>query len=67
MTPRWTPLAIVYLIVAILGLIGTWIFNILAITRRLRRSSANGSRMARRRSRCWWTCWCSPSHPGSSS
>ena len=29
---RWTPLAIVYLVLAILGLIGTWTFNILAIT-----------------------------------
>jgi len=32
MNPRWTPLAITYLIVAIIGLIGTWTFNILAIT-----------------------------------
>ena len=32
MTPRWTPLAITYLVVAILGLIGTWTLNILAIT-----------------------------------
>ncbi len=32
MTPRWTRLAIVYLIVAIVGLIGTWTLNILAIT-----------------------------------
>jgi uncharacterized membrane protein len=30
--PRWTPLAIVYLALAILGLIATWTFNILAIT-----------------------------------
>lgn len=29
---RWTPLAIGYLVLAILGLIGTWTFNILAIT-----------------------------------
>ncbi len=29
--PRWTPLAIVYLALAILGLIATWTFNILAI------------------------------------
>jgi hypothetical protein len=32
MTARWTPLAITYLGVAVLGLIGTWTFNILAIT-----------------------------------
>ena len=32
MTPRWTPLAITYLFVAIVGLIGTWTLNILAIT-----------------------------------
>lgn len=32
MTPRWTPLAIVYLVVAIIGLIGTWALNIVAIT-----------------------------------
>jgi hypothetical protein len=31
MTPRWTPLAIVYLVLAILGLLGTWTLNILAI------------------------------------
>lgn len=31
MTPRWTPLAIAYLGFAILGLIGTWTLNILAI------------------------------------
>jgi hypothetical protein len=29
---RWTPLAIVYLMIAILGLIGTWTLNIVAIT-----------------------------------
>lgn len=29
--PRWTPLAIVYLVLAILGLVGTWTLNILAI------------------------------------
>lgn len=29
---RWTPLAITYLVIAILGLIGTWTLNILAIT-----------------------------------
>ena len=32
MTPRWTPLAVTYLVVAILGLLGTWTLNILAIT-----------------------------------
>lgn len=32
MTPRWTPLAVTYLIIAIIGLIATWTFNILAIT-----------------------------------
>lgn len=32
MTPRWTPLAIAYLVVAIAGLIGTWTLNILAIS-----------------------------------
>jgi hypothetical protein len=31
MTPRWTPLAIVYLVLAIVGLLGTWTLNILAI------------------------------------
>ncbi|WP_395639719.1 DUF2834 domain-containing protein [Pseudolysinimonas sp.] len=31
-TPRWTPLALVYLVLAIVGLVGTWTFNILAIT-----------------------------------
>ncbi len=29
---RWTALAIVYLVIAIAGLIGTWTLNILAIT-----------------------------------
>lgn len=29
--PRWTPLAIVYLVLAVLGLVATWTFNILAI------------------------------------
>lgn len=32
MTPRWTPLAVTYLVLAILGLVGTWTLNILAIT-----------------------------------
>lgn len=31
MTSRWTPLAIVYLVLAIVGLVGTWTLNILAI------------------------------------
>ncbi len=31
MTKNWTPLALVWLGLAIVGLIGTWIFNILAI------------------------------------
>ena len=31
-TVRWTPLAITYLVLAIVGLIGTWTLNILAIT-----------------------------------
>jgi Ca2+/Na+ antiporter len=31
MTHRWTPLAITYLVVSIVGLIGTWTLNILAI------------------------------------
>jgi hypothetical protein len=30
-TRRWTPLAIVYLVLAIVGLLGTWTLNILAI------------------------------------
>jgi len=30
--PRWTPLAVVYLVLAILGLVATWTFNVLAIT-----------------------------------
>jgi hypothetical protein len=30
-TPRWTPLAIAYLVIAIVGLIATWTLNILAI------------------------------------
>jgi hypothetical protein len=29
--PRWTPLAVVYLALAIVGLVGTWTLNILAI------------------------------------
>lgn len=31
MTRDWTPLALTYLAIAIAGLIGTWIFNALAI------------------------------------
>ena len=31
MTRNWTPLAIVYLVLAIAGLVGTWTFNALAI------------------------------------
>lgn len=29
--PRWTPLAVTFLVLAILGLVGTWTFNGLAI------------------------------------
>lgn len=32
MTRDWTPLAVIYLVLAVLGLVGTWIFNALAIT-----------------------------------
>ncbi len=31
MTKHWTPLAVIYLVLAIGGLVGTWIFNGLAI------------------------------------
>lgn len=31
MTKHWTPLAIIWLVLAIAGLIGTWTFNVLAI------------------------------------
>lgn len=31
MTRYWTPLAIVYLALAVLGLVGTWTYNVLAI------------------------------------
>lgn len=31
MTRNWTPLAIVYLVLAIAGLVGTWTFNALSI------------------------------------
>jgi len=32
MTRHWTPLALVYLALAVAGLIGTWTFNVMAIT-----------------------------------
>ena len=32
MTRHWTPFALVYLVLAVVGLIGTWTFNVLAIT-----------------------------------
>lgn len=32
MKPRWTPLAVVYLVLAVVGLIGTWTLNVIAIT-----------------------------------
>ncbi|WP_045280423.1 DUF2834 domain-containing protein [Microbacterium oxydans] len=32
MTRHWTPLALVYLVLAVAGLIGTWTFNVMAIT-----------------------------------
>lgn len=32
MNRHWTPLAVVYLVLAVVGLIGTWTFNVLAIT-----------------------------------
>ncbi len=32
MTRDWTPLAVVYLLLAVVGLVGTWFFNVLAIT-----------------------------------
>ncbi|MBM7503007.1 DUF2834 domain-containing protein [Agromyces aurantiacus] len=31
MTRHWTPLAIVYLVLAVVGLVGTWTYNALAI------------------------------------
>ncbi|WP_314504560.1 DUF2834 domain-containing protein [uncultured Microbacterium sp.] len=31
MTRDWTPLALIYLLLAVAGLIGTWTFNVLAI------------------------------------
>ena len=32
MNRNWTPLAVVWLVLAIVGLVGTWYFNILSIT-----------------------------------
>lgn len=32
MTRHWTPLALVYLLLAVVGLVWTWSFNVLAIT-----------------------------------
>ena len=32
MTRHWTPLALIYLTLAVAGLIGTWAFNLMAIT-----------------------------------
>lgn len=31
MTRNWTPLAVIYLVLAVAGLVGTWFFNVLAI------------------------------------
>ena len=31
MTRNWTPLAIVYLVLAVAGLVGTWTYNAIAI------------------------------------
>jgi hypothetical protein len=31
MRPAWTPLAVVYLVLALAGFIGTWTFNLIAI------------------------------------
>lgn len=31
MTRHWTPLAVVYLLLALAGLVGTWTYNVLAI------------------------------------
>lgn len=31
MTRNWTPLAVVYLALSVAGLVGTWLFNVLAI------------------------------------
>ncbi|MGR0218897.1 DUF2834 domain-containing protein [Agromyces sp. ZXT2-6] len=32
MTRNWTPLAVVYLVLAVAGLVGTWTYNIIAIS-----------------------------------
>ncbi|MCK2036606.1 DUF2834 domain-containing protein [Microbacterium sp. SSW1-49] len=32
MTRHWTPLALCYLVLALAGLVGTWVFNVMAIT-----------------------------------
>lgn len=34
MTRNWTPLAVVYLVLAIAGLVGTWTWNLIAIAER---------------------------------
>ncbi|WP_438853308.1 DUF2834 domain-containing protein [Agromyces sp. M3QZ16-3] len=34
MTRNWTPLAVVYLVAAVAGLVGTWTFNAIAIAER---------------------------------
>ena len=34
MTRNWTPLAVVYLVLAIVGLVGTWTWNLIAIAER---------------------------------
>jgi hypothetical protein len=34
MTRNWTPLAIVYLVLAVVGLVGTWTYNLIAIAER---------------------------------
>ncbi|WP_401000359.1 DUF2834 domain-containing protein [Agromyces sp. GXQ0307] len=34
MTRHWTPLAVVYLVVAVAGLVGTWTYNAIAIAER---------------------------------
>jgi len=30
--PRWTPLAVAYLVIAVIGLVGTWTLNVLSAT-----------------------------------
>ena len=34
MTRHWSPLAVVYLVIAVAGLVGTWTFNVIAIAQR---------------------------------